>query len=345
MKVLFLHTNQPDYLAESLFHGLRQLLGENCVDFPRYDSMYSPLTLGVKSKLRGYGFTLYGLLDEIESLKEERFFWRSEFILPKYDLVIIADIWSLAWLAYELSSVLDPRKMVILDGYDIPAFFPYVNMKYRLQKQPFSLFLSIFLLRRFNKYKYFKRELYGGVYTYSLDKYLPRQFLNLCKTIPKNSIPISFSIPQEKVWYGQVDDKIKDFPTHIVDGEVASFVSNASEQYSFTSESEYYQDLRESRFGITTKRAGWDCMPHYEMAAQGCVLCFRDLDLKPESCAPHGLNESNSITYHNYDQLKEKIAALTLDEYVQLQKKTYEWINQNTTIERAKQFLELCSQI
>ena len=59
MKVLYLHHNQPDYLAESLLHGLRTLLGKNCVDVPRYDSMYTPITDKMRSKLRGNGFTLF----------------------------------------------------------------------------------------------------------------------------------------------------------------------------------------------------------------------------------------------------------------------------------------------
>lgn len=341
MNVLFLHANQPDYLAESLFHGLRQLLGEKCVDFPRYDSMYSPLPEGIRSRLRGHGFSLYGLLNDIASVKEERFFWRSEFILPKYDLVIIADIWTMAGLAYDLSSVLDPRKMVILDGVDFPAFFPYANIKENLEKQPLSFLVS----RSLHKYKYFKRELYGGLYTYGLDKYVPRPLLNRWKSIPKNSIPISFSIPKEKIWYGSINQKTKDFPTHIVDRDVANHVSDTSEHYMFTQESEYYEDLRASRFGVTTKRAGWDCLRHYELAAQGCVLCFRDLDLKPVSCAPHGLNESNSIIYHTYNELQQKIAALILDQYSDLQQETYKWIEQNTTIARAKCFLEMCRSV
>ena len=36
-----------------------------------------------------------------------------------------------------------------------------------------------------------------------------------------------------------------------------------------------------SRFGVTTKKSGWDCMRHYELAASGCVPCFRDLEEKP----------------------------------------------------------------
>ncbi|MDJ1185077.1 hypothetical protein [Roseofilum casamattae] len=341
MNVLFLHANQPDYLAESLFHGLRQLLGEQCVDFPRYDSMYFPVPEGIRGRQRGYGFSLYGLLDDIESVKEERFYWRSEFILPKYDLVVIADIWTMAGLAYDLSSVLDPKKMVILDGVDFPAFFPYANIKENLIKQP----LSFLMARSLDKYKYFKRELYGGLYNYGLDKYAPRSLVDRWKTLPKNRIPISFSIPKEKIWYGEIDCKTKDFPAHIVDSEVSSHVSDTSEHYLFTQEEEYYQDLRASRFGVTTKRAGWDCLRHYELAAQGCVLCFRDLDRKPDSCAPHGLDKTNSIIYHNYSELEQKIADLTPDDYANLRKKTYQWVERNTTIARAKDFLDICCSL
>ena len=123
--------------------------------------------------------------------------------------------------------------------------------------------------------------------------------------------------------------KIKDFPLHIVDQEIADKLKNAfhspigSNEYHFSTEEEYYQDLRESRYGITTKRAGWDCLRHYELAANGCVLCFRDLDLKPTTCAPHGLNESNCIIYHGFDDLKSKIDKINLSDYAEMQNMTY----------------------
>ena len=39
-RVLFLHANSEDYLADSLLHGLRLLLGSRIVDVPRRDALY-----------------------------------------------------------------------------------------------------------------------------------------------------------------------------------------------------------------------------------------------------------------------------------------------------------------
>ncbi|MEH2381179.1 MAG: glycosyltransferase family 1 protein [Nostoc sp.] len=340
MKVLYLHHNQPDYLGESLFHGLRRLLGQNCVDIPRYDSMYAPLTDRIRYKLRGNGFTLYGLLEDIPALAEDRYFWQND--LDKYDLIIIANIYSQWHLVWQLLSVVPAEKLVILDGSDSPAFFPYVSLKWRMINRPWSYFTPL------SNLKYFKRELIGEGHSYGLDRFLPYS-LRYYIPFPKNAKPISFSIPEEKIRKVDFKQKVKDFPTHIVDAEVSAKVREAffsdigSDKYIFSSEEEYYNDLRKSRFGITTKRAGWDCFRHYELAANGCVLCFKDLDLKPEICAPHGLNESNCIIYHSYNDLIERISAITDDEYCRLQDATYQWIESNTTVVRAKYFLNSCS--
>lgn len=340
MKILFLHCNQPDYLGESLFHGLRSLLGKNCVDVPRYDSLYAPLTNRLKSKVRGNGFTLYGLLPEISDLAEERFFWRQD--INSYDLIVIAHIWYQWELFWELSSVVDSKKLVLLDGHDISAFFPFMSFGWRLRKCPWTLLSPI------SRFKYFKRELIGEGYPYGLERFLPKP-LRQWIPLPKNAIPISFSIPEEKIWKGDANKKTKNFTTHIVDREVAESIPKAfcspmgSDSYAFLTEEEYYQDLRQSRFGITTKRAGWDALRHYELAANGCVLCFRDLDLKPATCAPHGLNESKCIIYHNYAELEKRISSMTIDEYLRLQEMTYKWIELNTTIVRAKWFIEACN--
>ncbi len=333
MRVLFLHHNQPDYLAESLFHGLRTLLGKNCVDVPRYDSMYAPLSDKLRSKLRGYGFTLYGLLEDIPELTGSRYFWQKD--LQYYDLIVVANIEHQWQLFCNLSSLVTPEKLAILDGGDAPRLFPFVSFR-ELLKRPLSLLAPL------SGIKYFKRELVGEGYSYGLEQLFPRQ---LHQWIPKaqNTIPISFSIPQEKVWKEGRRARSKDFPIHIVDSEVSMHLPGTSWQYAFSCEAEYYDDLRQSRFGVTTKRAGWDCLRHYELAANGCVLCFRDLNLKPETCAPHGLNEQNCIIYHCFEELKEKLSTLTEGDYYQLQKKTYQWVSSNTTVERARYFLQCCS--
>lgn len=336
MKVLYLHSNKPDYLAETLFHGLRSLLGKDCVDVPRYDGLYAPLTEAIRAKVRGYGFTVYGLLREIPELSDRRYYWQIE--LSTYDLIVIADIWSQWELLNSISKVVEAKKIVVLDGSDHPAFFPFASIYWWLKNYPWA-FLTPTL-----HHKYFKRELCGEGANYGLDRYLPKLLRQGLK-LHQNAIPISFSIPEEKIHQGHPLNKIKDFSSHIVDSEVSNHLAHTSNKYLFTTEAEYYQDLQQARFGITTKRAGWDCLRHYELAANQCVLCFRDLDLKPNTCAPHGLNSSNCIIYHSYDELQSKIVSLTSDKYQELQLQTARWISDNTTLVRAKEFLSVCFNI
>ena len=337
MKVLFLHQNQPDYLAESLFHGLRTVLGSDCIDAPRYDSLYAPLTDSLKSKMRGHGFTLYGLLEDIPKLSDQRFFWRKD--LAHYDLIVIGNIWEQWQQVWNLAPHIAPEKMVVLDGYDSPSFFPYTLSG--LKNQPWSYFAPV------SRFKYFKRELIGEGHSYGVSNRLPR-ILRKWIPLPKNARPIAFSIPEQKIKRVVPASKTKDFPIHIVDQEVAEqlphafFSATGSDKLFFTDEADYIDDLTKSRFGITTKRAGWDCLRHYELAANGCVLCFRDLDKKPATCAPYGLDESNCIIYRDSKELKDRIASMTDEEYSALQEQTYKWIDSNTTANRARQFLDDC---
>ncbi len=132
---------------------------------------------------------------------------------------------------------------------------------------------------------------------------------------------------------------MKRFPTHIVDKEVASLVGGQP-TYAFTSEDDYYRDLQASSFGITTKRAGWDCMRHYEIAANGAVPCFRGLDTKPETCAPHGLHEGNCIAYRSAEELVSRLDGLSVTEYSRLREGALNWVRENTTRVRALRFLQ-----
>jgi hypothetical protein len=155
---------------------------------------------------------------------------------------------------------------------------------------------------------------------------------------PRTLRRISFGIPEAKI-VKQLPAKKKDFAKHIVDPEVAARVPGSYTSYAFTSESEYFKDLQESRFGITTKRSGWDCLRHYEIACNGTVMCFRDLDLKPETCAPHGLSEKNTIIYKNADDLMKRIASISQEEYNRLQAASLEWVKTQTSIELAKRII------
>ena len=52
--------------------------------------------------------------------------------------------------------------------------------------------------------------------------------------------------------------------------------------YIYDNETAYYNDYKEARFGVTLKKAGWDCMRHYEILGNECLPYFIDL----EKCPP-----------------------------------------------------------
>jgi hypothetical protein len=47
-------------------------------------------------------------------------------------------------------------------------------------------------------------------------------------------------------------------------------------------EREYYVDMERSLFGLTWKKAGWDCLRHLELLAAGSLPLFTDIDAAPQ---------------------------------------------------------------
>jgi len=83
--------------------------------------------------------------------------------------------------------------------------------------------------------------------------------------------PISFAIPTTKVNFNK--NKTKNF-AHITPLDKSTYIYN--------NELDYYKDYSEARFGTTLKKAGWDCMRHYEILANGCLPYFLNLEKCPE---------------------------------------------------------------
>ena len=326
MNIAFLTSSTEDYLSDGILHGLRSLSGVNVIDFPKAERLYRGCPEVVKRQVRGGGFTLYGLLDDFEVCRHN-LYWR--IAQGEFDLVIFGDIYRDFGVFIQLAPMLDLKKTAVLDGADAESMYPYAGRWWRHPRHWF--------LPRANRFFYFKRELTPRTLHYRFYCLCPE---GLCKWLrpPRNIRPIAFSIPTEMV-LTQCPPKQKQFAAHIVDPEVAKHVPGSSIIPPFSSQAEYYRDLQESRFGITMKRAGWDCLRHYELAANGCVLCFRDLDRKPATCAPHGLSKENCIVYHDYNDLQRQIGSISDARYEQLQAATLRWAEENTTIARAKQLL------
>lgn len=83
--------------------------------------------------------------------------------------------------------------------------------------------------------------------------------------------PITFSIPLCKI-VDSIPDKKR---------ILSSLIPGDSSTYIYNTEEEYYNQYKESMFAITKKKAGWDCLRHYEILACGTIPVFTDINFCP----------------------------------------------------------------
>ena len=332
MRIIFFSADSSDYLNISLLHGLKSLENVEVIDYPKSEISYSNNREELSTYIRGNAFSLFF---NLEDKKLNRFHIKYDKIITgDYDLVIFGDIKSSFGYYFELLPYLKKKSTAILDGSDDPFLFG--NEGYFWKKIYYWL-----IPKPQNNFLYFKRELiHSEIVKAKYFKILPKFITNL---MPQNENlrKIAFSFPEIKI-VSNLPLKIKLFPKHIVDEEVCENINKKKQsKYVFDNEKDYYQDLKSSKYGITTKRAGWDCLRHYEIAANATVICFRDLDKKPKDCAPHGLMPGyNCISYKNYNDLITQINDINDKEYSILQTNSLIWIKQNTTKNRAINFLK-----
>lgn len=344
MKILYINSSAPNYVADGLFHGLNTLTGVDVVDSPRMNYMYADATLKDLSKTGTRGNTLYALLQDDPEISGERTLWNYD--LDTYDHIIFTDIFAecdLFNFVYKILDVSKRNRISIVDGYDVSSRFPYFTNMTNLRVRPWTYFYPI------SKVRYFKREFENKANLYGITaerfRGLSAALSNVLKS-PANLLPISMSIPEEHIEYIPISAKNKDFINYNLDAELNDlFQANTLAelgkwQPAFARQSDYYNEIRNSKFGITTKRAGWDCLRHYEYAAKGAILCFKNLELKPAECAPHQLSNINCIPYTGKNDLMQKITSKSQTELEHLQGLQYEWIRQYTTTKVAQRFLE-----
>jgi len=94
-------------------------------------------------------------------------------------------------------------------------------------------------------------------------------------SIRKNMFPISFSFPKEKI--------NKDIESIVKDQKFGYQVPGDRTTYKFKREKSYYKDYQRSYFGKTWKKAGWDCLRHYEVMANYCMPYFPGIEQCPEN--------------------------------------------------------------
>jgi len=117
--------------------------------------------------------------------------------------------------------------------------------------------------------------------------------------------PISFAIPKEKIRPHPAPKTRIMAPCDPIDRTT----------YIYTTESAYYQQYAESYYGPTMRKAGFDCMRHYEILSQWCIPYFRVLeDLPAPICTTLPRPELNLaktlIEYWAQDRSNDRIRAL-----------------------------------
>ena len=139
-----------------------------------------------------------------------------------------------------------------------------------------------------------------------------------------NLLPFTFGLPTCKLAEPN-KNKIQEY---------ATCIPGQPETYIFNSEQPYYEDYQKSYYGVTMKKAGWDCMRHYEILGNYCIPYFIGLENCPESTLaniPKDLLFEGRELANNFDEQKY---FTILDELFNYTK------NNLTTINLAKYILD-----
>jgi hypothetical protein len=312
-RVLFLTEDREDYLADGLLHGLIQCADLAVVDHPRKAVLYREGLAASPIGVRGHGFTLYG---ELEERAVDRACVPQRLERGEFDLVVLGQVWRQWGQLLDLAPWLQSVPVVLLDGDDDRRlFFRSGTRLRRYGWQPFPI--------RSRRCLYLKREWRGQ------GRKLRRPRV----------VEASFSIPANRIRAVDPAGKTREFATHCVDPEVGAALGLPG-SYAFRNEEAYTADLAASRFAITTRRGGWDCLRHYEIAAAGAVPCFRRLEAKPARCAPHGLVAGvNCLSYRDWPDLRAQVEGITPEAYGALRAGAHAWVSGHTTEAAARRML------
>ena len=86
--------------------------------------------------------------------------------------------------------------------------------------------------------------------------------------------PISFAIPKSKI-LEKIDYNPKNILAPLIPGKLNTYI--------YDDESSYYEMYKKSIFALTYKKAGWDCLRHYEILMNGCIPLFLDIKNCPNN--------------------------------------------------------------
>ena len=337
MKILFLGSDSADYLNISILNGLISLQDISLFCYSAPNLLFKSNQSTYAASVRGGGFSIF--FNHPDQTQFTEHYLHDKIQSNFFDVIIIGDIFS-SYIFYpwvgSFASIY-PNKIIVLDGADQENIFPFSGAI-------LSNLYQSFFPRLHKKHHYFKRELTYRSIQSCFYMLIPR-FIAKNLKFHNNLHPISFAFPSEKITHHKDLIKSKLYTKHVVDEGLIDFIPGAMSSYAFQNEAEYFHDIQISKFGITTKRSGWDCLRHYEIAANGAIICFKNLHLKPSSCAPHGLVAGvNCISYVDYNDLNTQITELNSNLYNAMLKKSYAWITSKTSEKLAREVIAVTTK-
>ena len=299
-RVLIVNSNNEDYLADGLLHGLADAARRQAVDFPKAEYMYDSDPPEVRSRVRGGAFTLYGLLEDMPLARDHM-------------------------LARALDARVRPRrlrrhlaKLRAVDRVGSTAASRRRadrGRRRRRSRRALSLLGPVvaragwwFLPRAHNRAIYFKREITPWTRWFASYLALPPP---LGRRLGLR--PTSLSIPRREDRRA-APGKSKDFPRHIVDGELAGRLGGRAPT-----------PFRRSR--LLRGSASVALRHHDKARGLGRAAPLRDRRLRCRALLPRPGPQAgdaarrsdsvrtNSISYHGADELLERVAELGDEEY------------------------------
>jgi len=239
----------PDYQCDMTYFGLMELPNVNLYATSSLWYLHKGNNPEDILKLYGKGFSLYNRLEnnvKIDTPEEITYKIKSRF----YDRIIYGSIIRCSLYIEEVLKTYKRDEIIFIDGEDTDfSFFSdkrYIKRPYSFIKQyKNSIFLS-------NKGYYFKREL----------RECDRKYF----------YPISFAIPSSRIINFPLPNKTRE-KAYIIPGDLSTYV--------YENEEDYHNGYAISKFGITQKKAGWDCLRHYEILANACIPYFKDIEKCP----------------------------------------------------------------
>jgi hypothetical protein len=244
MNILFISSGSgPDYQCDMLFHGLNELPFVTVYSGSEMWYMFEENDPAKVSELYGRGFSIYNRLKSNKRVENPSTI--IEKIRSKfYDCIIYGSIHRCSDYLDEVLNAYQKQKIIFIDGEDFD-FSLYHSIRRYYTKYRWVIGLS-------QKGFYFKREL----------RNCDRKYF----------YPISFAIPEKNIVTAPFTNKVR---------ERAIFVPGKTRAYMYNIEKDYYEGYATSVYAVTTKKAGWDCLRHYEILANRCIPYFPGIEKCP----------------------------------------------------------------